>query len=67
MRTILLTFCLAFTGCAARQARPNYEIPVSSVSRVVCIHGDPQSKPLRCEKIAVTYRQGSEQMILPRK
>lgn len=54
----------ASLGCAARQARPNYVIPVAAVSKVTLVHCDPQTKPLKCDRIAVTYRNGAEQLQL---
>jgi len=60
------TVCLSLSGCAARQLRPNYVIPVAAVSNVVLVHCDPQTKPLVCEKIAVTYKLGSERLVLPK-
>ena len=61
-----LAICLSLSGCAARQLRPNYMIPVAAVSDVTLVHCDPQTKPLVCEKIAVTYRPGSERLVLPK-
>jgi hypothetical protein len=58
--------CLSLTGCAARQLRPNYIVPVSAVSDVTLVHCDPETKPLVCERIAVTYRLGSERLVLPK-
>lgn len=57
----------ASLGCAARlaqrnDARPNYVIPVAAVSKVTLVHCDPQTKPLKCDRIAVTYRNGAEQL-----
>jgi hypothetical protein len=41
-------------------------IPVAAVSDVTLVHCDPQTKPLVCEKIAVTYKLGSERLVLPK-
>src|SRR5579871_5838539 len=62
-KSCLVVACLLLTGCAARRVRPNYSVPVSAVSRVTLIHCDPQTKPLVCERISVSYRDGAELLL----
>ncbi|HZW05407.1 MAG TPA: hypothetical protein VFF58_00735 [Candidatus Nitrosotalea sp.] len=54
--------CLLLAGCAHRPVRPNIDVPLSCVRKVVMVHCDPSTEPPRCEKIAVTYVPGCGQL-----
>lgn len=66
IRFVLLIYlgiaAFSLCSCAPHSFKANYVIPPASVSKITLLRCDPQSKPLHCEKIVVSYRDGSEQL-----
>jgi len=63
---VAICSCLLLTACAPHQFRPNYNLPLACTSKIVMIRCDPQTAPVQCEKIAVTYKPGCEELVAGR-